>query len=143
MSSDSDIQHNTTPQPFYGPFWDHPGKPVPEENFWTLWCKGRLTKADTLTVQLGASPSGLTSAHLYHPPHFLQAECPSCHPSNSVKALKAPFTRYNLLSNRLSNGFDNQLNVCIHDIYTNIQPVVKPVVQPVVKPVVEPGLTTG
>ena len=23
-------------------FWDHPGEPVPEENFWTLWCKGRL-----------------------------------------------------------------------------------------------------
>jgi len=27
-------------------FWDHPGEPVPEENFWTLWCKGRLTEAD-------------------------------------------------------------------------------------------------
>jgi len=24
-------------------FWDHPGEPVPEENFWTLCCKGRLT----------------------------------------------------------------------------------------------------
>jgi len=22
-------------------FWDHPGEPVPEQNFWTLWCKGR------------------------------------------------------------------------------------------------------
>ena len=22
---------------------DHPGEPVREENFWTLWCKGRLT----------------------------------------------------------------------------------------------------
>jgi len=28
-------------------FWDHPGEPVPEENFWTLWCKRRLTEADT------------------------------------------------------------------------------------------------
>jgi len=28
-------------------FWDHPGEPVPEENFWTLWCKGRLTAATT------------------------------------------------------------------------------------------------
>jgi len=28
---------------------------------------------------------------------------------------KAPFTRYNLLSNRLSNRFDNRVNVCIHD----------------------------
>jgi len=47
---------------------DHPGEPVPEENFWTLWCKGRLTEADTLTIWLGATPSGLTSAHLHHPP---------------------------------------------------------------------------
>jgi len=28
---------------------------------------------------------------------------------------EAPFTRYNLLSNRLSNRFDNRVNVCIHD----------------------------
>jgi len=57
-----------------------------------------------------------------------------------LQITKAPFTRYNLLSNR----FDNQLNVCVHDttgcqsgcqtrltsgciVYTNIQPVVKPV----------------
>ena len=55
-------------------FWDHPGEPVPEENFWTLWClwcKGRLTEVDTLTIWLGATPSGLTSAHLHHPPIFL------------------------------------------------------------------------
>jgi len=30
-------------------------------------------------------------------------------------AVKAPFTRYNLLSNWLSNRFDNWVNVCIHD----------------------------
>jgi len=46
-------------------FWDHSGQPVPEENFWTLWCKGRLTEADTPTNQLVAIPSGLTSAHLH------------------------------------------------------------------------------
>jgi len=49
-------------------FRDHPGEPVPEENFWTLWCKGRLTEADTRTIRLGATPSRLTSAHLRHPP---------------------------------------------------------------------------
>jgi len=70
-------------------FRDHPGEPVPGENFWTLWCKGRLTEADTSTIRLGATPSGLTSAHLHHPHQFLQAGCPSCHPTNSVKALKA------------------------------------------------------
>jgi len=43
---------------------------VPEENFWTLWCKGRLTEADIPTIRLGATASGLTSAHLHHPPFF-------------------------------------------------------------------------
>ena len=49
-------------------FLDHSGEPVPEENFWTLWCKERLTEADTPTIRMGATPSGLSSAHLHHPP---------------------------------------------------------------------------
>ena len=58
--------HTTTVlRPF---FWDHPGEPVPEENFWTLWCKGRLTETDTPTIRLGATPSRLTSAHLHYSP---------------------------------------------------------------------------
>ena len=61
-------QVNTTPpQPFYGPFSGTLGELVPEENFWTLWCKGRLTEADTPTIRLGATPSRLTSVHLHHP----------------------------------------------------------------------------
>jgi len=45
--------HHTTTvlQPF---FRDHPGEPVPEQKFWTLWCKGRLTEADTATIRMGA-----------------------------------------------------------------------------------------
>jgi len=39
---------------------------VPEQNLWTLWCKGRLTEANTSTIRLGATPSGLSSAHLHH-----------------------------------------------------------------------------
>jgi len=35
--------------------------------------------------------SGLTSAH-FHIPHFIQAGCPSCRSTNSVKALKATST---------------------------------------------------
>jgi len=63
------------PQPhhrsrFTAPFPGPPGEPVLEENFWTLSCKGRLTEADTLTIRLGATPSGLSSAHLHHPPLF-------------------------------------------------------------------------
>jgi len=82
--------HNTTALRTF--FRDHPGKLVPEENFWTLWCKGRLTEADTPTIRLGATPSGLTSAHLHHPLIFLQAGCPSCRPTDSVKVLKATST---------------------------------------------------
>jgi len=47
-----------------------------------------MTEADTPTIQLGTTSSGRISAHLHHPP-FLQAGCPSCRPTNSVKALKA------------------------------------------------------
>jgi len=83
------LQHHSTTTILRPFFRDHPGEPVPEENFWTLWCKGRLTDADTLTIWLGATPSGLTSAHLHHPPIYLQTGCPSCHPTNSAKALKA------------------------------------------------------
>jgi len=42
----------------------------------------------TPTIRLGATPSGPTSARLHHPHRFLQAGCPSCRPTNSVKALK-------------------------------------------------------
>jgi len=59
-----DSNHTTTIlRPF---FQDHPGEMVPEENFWTLWCKGGLTEADTPTIRLGATPSGLSSAHLHY-----------------------------------------------------------------------------
>jgi len=63
-------------------FRDHLGEPVPEENFWTLWCKGRLTEADTQTIRTNQCPPPPS-------PHFLQARYSSCHPTNSVKALKA------------------------------------------------------
>jgi len=62
------ISNNHTTTVLWPFFWDHPGEPVPEENFWTLWCKGRLREADTLTIWLGATPSGLTSAYLHHLP---------------------------------------------------------------------------
>ena len=42
-------------------FRDHPGELMPEENFWTLWCKGRLTEPDAPTIRLGATPSALTT----------------------------------------------------------------------------------
>ena len=77
------LPHHTTTvlRPF---FWDHPRKPVPEENFWTLWCKGRLTEAETQTIRMGATPSGLRSAHLYHPPIFYRPHAlPAAQPTVS------------------------------------------------------------
>jgi len=62
---------NTTTTTVLRPFFrDHPGEPVAVENIWTLWCKGRLTEADTQTIRLGDTPSRLTIAHLHHPPFF-------------------------------------------------------------------------
>jgi len=80
-------QHQTTTvlRPF---FRDHPGQPVPEENFWTLWCKGRLTEADTQTIRLGTTLSGLTIAH-FHPPFFYRPDALPVAQPTSVKALKA------------------------------------------------------
>jgi len=62
--------HHITHNRFTALFPEPPGELVPGENFWTLWCKGRLTEADTLTIRLGATPSELTSAHIHHPPFF-------------------------------------------------------------------------
>jgi len=84
---------NTTTTTSLRPFFrDHPGEPVPEENFWTSWCKGRLTQRQTHWPSgwMPLHPDWLTSAHLHlHHPPFLQAVYPSCRPTNSVKALKA------------------------------------------------------
>jgi len=79
FGSSSTTPHTTTVlRPF---FWDCLGEPVPEENFWTLWCKGRLTEADTATIRLGVTPSGLTSAHLHHPLIFFTGRLPFLPPN--------------------------------------------------------------
>jgi len=44
FSSRTTTTTTTVLRPF---FRDHPGEPVLEENFWTLWCKGRLTGRHT------------------------------------------------------------------------------------------------
>jgi len=63
-----------------------PGELVPEENFWTLWCKGRLTEADTPTIRLGTTPAGLTSANLHHLPHFLTGRMPFLPPNQQCQS---------------------------------------------------------
>jgi len=66
-------------------FRDHPGEPVPEENFSTLWCKGRLTEVDRQTIRLGATPSGLTSANLHHPAIFFTGQMPFLPPNQQCQ----------------------------------------------------------
>ena len=77
--------HTTILQPF---FQVHPGEPVPEENFWTLWCKGRLTEADTPTMRLSATPSGLTSVHLHQPPIFFTGRMPFLPPNQQHQSIE-------------------------------------------------------
>jgi len=71
-------RHTTTHNRFTAPFRDHPGEPVPEKNFWTLWCKGRLTEVDILTI-------GLTSAHLHHL-HFFTGWMPFLLPNQQCQS---------------------------------------------------------
>jgi len=78
----SDTTTTTVLRSFYR---DHPGEPVLEENFWTLWCKGRLTEADTSTIQLGATSSGLISAHFHHPPMFFTGRMPFLPPKQQYQ----------------------------------------------------------
>jgi len=56
------------PQTILRPFFrDYPGEPVPEENFWTLWCKGRLTDANTPNIRCHSIRTNQCS----HPPSFV------------------------------------------------------------------------
>jgi len=87
----------TVLQPF---FRDHPGQPVPEENFWTLWCKGRLTDADTLTIRLSATPFRLTSATSTIPPIFT-GRMPFLPPNQQCQSTKG---------NTAQNSSDNFLS---------------------------------
>ena len=115
------MHHHTTTvlRPF---FRDHLGEPVPEENFWTLWCKGRLTEADTLTIRLGATPSGLTSAHRHHPSYFYGPDAlPATQPTVSKhwRQLTAPQVSHWIHNTRLMSR--TQLDVVSGKCYSNIR----------------------
>jgi len=59
------------PQPFYSPFSGTTQvSQCQKRTSGLLRCKERLTEADTQIIWLGATPSGLTSANLHHPPFF-------------------------------------------------------------------------
>jgi len=77
-------------------FRDHACEPVPEKNFWALWCncKGKLTEANTPTIRLGATPCGLTSAHLHHPP-FFTGRMPFLPPDQQCQSTEGTVTKVN------------------------------------------------
>ena len=93
--SEQCITLNIPPQHFMFFFRDHPGEPVPEEKFWSLWCKWRLTEADAPTIRLGAIPSGLTSAHLHHPHVFYRPDAlPAAQPTMSKHWRQSKHSEY-------------------------------------------------
>jgi len=77
---------------FNGLFWDYPGEPVPErkknnldftearDNEWQWHQLGRMQVCISLQTDSYASTQPLS---------FFTGGCPSCRPTNSVKALKA------------------------------------------------------
>jgi len=62
--------HTHTHNHFTALFRDYSGEPVPEEIFWTFMVQGKITEADTPTIWMGATPSGLINdppSSLPHP----------------------------------------------------------------------------
>jgi len=76
-------------QPFYGPFPRPPGWAGARRELLDFMVQGDINRGRYTDHPAGRHSIRLTSAHLHHPPLFLQAGCPSCRPTNSVKALKA------------------------------------------------------
>jgi len=73
--------HSTHAQLFYDPFSGATRVsrcPKEEIFFWTTSLQGKITQADTPTIRLGATPSGLISNLLPSFPHFFYARCRSC-----------------------------------------------------------------
>jgi len=71
---------------------------------WIFMEQGRIMEAEAPTVRVGATPTGLTAPSPPQPLRgFLQAGCPSCHPTNSVKALKAHHLQADCQKTRISS----------------------------------------
>ena len=79
------LHHNRFTALFLGP----PGWAGARTELLDLMVHGKINRDRHMTIRRGTTPSGLNSAHLHHPPIFLQAGCPSCRPTSSVKAPKA------------------------------------------------------
>ena len=97
---------------------------MPKENFWTLWCKSRLTEADTLTIRLGSTPSELTSSHLSgaglprlswkkRPLNACSSSCCSSVPK-LCKFIAHHFCYYDCFMTAMKSGMHVSLLVSIH-----------------------------
>ena len=73
---------------FWPFFRDCPSEPVPEEKLLDFMVQGKINRGRHTDHLAGRHSIRTTSAHLHHPPIFVQAGCPSCRPTNSVKALQ-------------------------------------------------------
>jgi len=86
--------HTTTPQPFYGPFSGTTRVSRCQKRTAGLYS----ARGDISTIPLGATPSGLTSAHLHHPPIFSTTTT-----TTTFGFLANVHVRYMLLPVRLSS----------------------------------------
>jgi len=80
--------------------WYQKGKTRKVKPIWIYWSKRQwvaVASAGDVFANLHLAPDN----HASIPPlSFLQARCPSCRPTNSVKALKAPALKVHSSSNR-------------------------------------------
>jgi len=80
-----DRNYVVTPPPHHNRFTAlFPGPPASagaRKEFLDFVVQGKITEADTPTIRLGTTPSGLTSAHLHHPPIFFTDWIPFLSPN--------------------------------------------------------------
>jgi len=78
---------SSTPQLFYGPFSrTTPVSQCQKRTSGLYGVREDCTEADTQTIRLGATPSGLTSAHLHHPLHFFTGWMPFLPPNQQCQS---------------------------------------------------------
>ena len=91
------VTHTPVQQPFV---WDYPGEPVPERQkpIWIL-LKQETVKGSGISRDIckSAPRSRQVTMPAPHRSVFLQAGCPSCCPTNSVKALKTCVAYWQLI----------------------------------------------
>jgi len=68
--------------------------------------------ADTSTIRLGATPSGLSSAHLHHPP-FFTGRMPFLPPNQQCQSTEGNLTLEKRDSNRLQHCLERIMVVTL------------------------------